>query len=186
MEIKGWSVFKLDWVSVGGRTEAHTSGRSPTSSWRSRQAECKAHSRIQPSEDALLNGLVGPRCTAVVIIEGTRCDCLLDSGSQVTTVSKSFHETYLSLQQILPLNNILEIEGAGGQAVPYLGYVEVTILFPDDIAGKSEEVRTLALVVPDCRTNMQGLCSIPKERPSYQEPACVCPSCEHAVQQIQD
>lgn len=35
---------------------------------------------------------------------------------------------------------MLEVEGAGGQVIPYLGYIEVSILFPEDIAGKSEEV----------------------------------------------
>ena len=84
-----------------------------------------------------------------------QCQAIIDSGSQVTTISKSFHDTYLSSLPILPLRDILEVEGAGGQNVPYLGYVEVSIQFPENITGKAELVSTLALVVPDCRSSAE-------------------------------
>lgn len=48
-----------------------------------------------------------------------------------------------------PLNHLLEVEGANGQAVPYLGYVELTLKFPQEFLGIEAEVLTLALVVPD-------------------------------------
>lgn len=54
----------------------------------------------------------------------------------------------------MPLRDILEVEGAGGQNVPYLGYAEINIKFPENITGKAELVGTLALVVPDCRSNL--------------------------------
>ncbi len=38
---------------------------------------------------------------------------------------------------------------------PYVGYVEVNILFSESIAGKSELVSILALIVPDCRSNTE-------------------------------
>ncbi|XP_023191351.1 peroxisomal trans-2-enoyl-CoA reductase isoform X3 [Xiphophorus maculatus] len=43
----------------------------------------------------------------------------------------------------------LQVEGAAGQSVPYLGYVELVITFPEDFIGVNTEVPTLALVVPD-------------------------------------
>ncbi|XP_037831364.1 uncharacterized protein LOC119616983 isoform X3 [Kryptolebias marmoratus] len=42
-----------------------------------------------------------------------------------------------------------KVEGAAGQSVPYLGYVELVITFPEDFIGVNTEVPTLALVVPD-------------------------------------
>ncbi len=48
-----------------------------------------------------------------------------------------------------PLNHLLEVEGANGQAVPYLGYVELALKFPQEFLGTEAEVPTLALVVPD-------------------------------------
>jgi len=46
---------------------------------------------------------------------------------------------------------LLEIEGANGQTVPYIGYIETIITFPKSFLGTDIEVPTLALVVPDCR-----------------------------------
>ena len=118
-----------------------------TEKWKRRIAKSYTHSRL--GEDKLISNLVSPQCVATVVIEGNQCNSLLNSGSQVTTVSQSFYETHLSSQPILSLNSILEVDGAGGQVVPYLGYIEINIFFPENVAGKPETVNTLALVVPD-------------------------------------
>ncbi len=47
------------------------------------------------------------------------------------------------------LEYLLEVEGANGQAVPYLGYVELNLKFPKNFLGVEAEVPTLALIVPD-------------------------------------
>ncbi len=104
----------------------------------------------------LPRGLVGSKCTAVVTIAGKDCSCLLDSGSQVTTVPVSFYNQYLSDQPLNSLDNLLQVEGAAGQPVPYLGYVEVTAKFHEDFLGSEFEVLTLALVVPDTHTSNQS------------------------------
>lgn len=85
-------------------------------------------------------------------IKGTNFSCLLDSGSQVTTVPHSFYNTHLFDHEIMSLNNLLEVEGANGQNVPYLGYIELNLTFPPDFLGSPIEVDTLALVVPDTKT----------------------------------
>ncbi|KAL1274976.1 hypothetical protein QQF64_027790 [Cirrhinus molitorella] len=97
----------------------------------------------------LPKGLVGTKCTARVIIGGREVNCLLDTGSQVTTIPQTFYETHLSGCPLEPLKNLLEIEGANGQAVPYLGYIELILKFPKEFMGTEVEVPTLALVVPD-------------------------------------
>lgn len=94
-------------------------------------------------------GLVGTRCTARIQIEGKEVSCLLDTGSQVTTIPMSYYERYLSRHPMKSLEHLLEVEGANGQAVPYLGYVEVNLKFPKDFLGMEAEVPTLALIVPD-------------------------------------
>lgn len=58
--------------------------------------------------------LVGTRSTAQVTIKGEQVNCLLDMGSQVTTVPYSFYEQHLAEQEIKPLHNLLEVEGANG------------------------------------------------------------------------
>lgn len=97
----------------------------------------------------LPKGLIGTKCTAQVNIEGKPCPCLLDTGSQVTTISHSFYEQNLPGLSITSLDDLLEIEAANGQAVPYLGFVEVKIAFPRDFLGSDVEVSTLALVIPE-------------------------------------
>lgn len=41
--------------------------------------------------------------------------------------------------------------------MPYLGYIEMTVVFPPAFLGVSIEVHTLALVVPDVQANSQSL-----------------------------
>lgn len=43
----------------------------------------------------------------------------------------------------------MQVEGAAGQEVPYLGYIEITLTFPKEFIGADLDVSTLALVVPD-------------------------------------
>lgn len=107
-------------------------------------------SRPRPKK-RLPKGLIGSRCTAEVNVAGQTCLCLLDTGSQVTTIPASFYNEHLSDQPINSLNELLHIEGAAGQSVPYLGYVETTMTFPEDFLGTDLSIKTLALVVPDIR-----------------------------------
>lgn len=100
----------------------------------------------------LPKGLVGQKCTADVIVSGVNCNCLLDTGSQVTTVSASFYNSNLSEHPIQPIDG-LDVEGASGQNVPYLGYVSLILKFPKSFVETEPEVSTLALVVPDLRIN---------------------------------
>ncbi len=101
----------------------------------------------------LPQGLIGPRCAASVLVDGMSCESIMDSGSQVTTISESFHKAHLSHLLIQPINALLEIEGAGGQNVPYLGYIQTHITFPQNMAGKEQRLAALALVVPECHFN---------------------------------
>lgn len=100
-------------------------------------------------------GLVGPRCVSPVYVGGTVCESILDTGSQVTTISEPFHSRYLASSPIRPIHHLLDVEGAGGQSVPYLGYVEVPLTFPNSVTGVEEQLTALALVVPECNVNNQ-------------------------------
>nr|XP_055074659.1 uncharacterized protein LOC129454170 [Misgurnus anguillicaudatus] len=105
----------------------------------------------------LPKGLIGTKCTAQLCIEGTEVNCLLDTGSQVTTIPLSFHNAHLSDFPVKPLDALLEVEGANGQSVPYLGYVELTLTFPKEFLGVTANIDTLALVVPDLKGVQQIL-----------------------------
>uniref|UniRef100_A0A3B3BNF8 Gypsy retrotransposon integrase-like protein 1 n=1 Tax=Oryzias melastigma TaxID=30732 RepID=A0A3B3BNF8_ORYME len=97
----------------------------------------------------LPRGLIGTRSTAHVKINGQLFNCLLDSGSQVTTIPHSFYNTHFMDHEIQSITDLLEIEGANGQSVPYLGYIQVSLSFPPDFFGSTIDLDTLALIVPD-------------------------------------
>lgn len=97
---------------------------------------------------------MGPRVSAISVGD-TTCESILDTGSQVTTISEPFYIRQLTSSPIQPIHHLLDLEGAGGQSVPYLGYVEVPLAFPDNITGVKEQLTALALVVPECNVNSQ-------------------------------
>ena len=67
---------------------------------------------------------------------------LIDSGAQVSSVSPQFCKE-LALE-IKLLGQLLELEGTGGSAIPYLGFVEVNLQIPG-IQHYNEDV---LLVIP--------------------------------------
>lgn len=67
------------------------------------------------------------------MIQDKHFNCLFDTGSQVTTVTKSFFDQHLSEKPIEPLYDLLEVEGANGLPVPYLGYIRITVTFPKQL-----------------------------------------------------
>lgn len=51
-------------------------------------------------------------------INDTECLALLDTGATVSTISKSFYDSYLAhTTQLLPIGEQLEVECADGQAL---------------------------------------------------------------------
>ncbi len=107
-------------------------------------AGCKGH---QSSYENVSPKLVGVSCEAPVSVDGKSCHALVEYGSMVPTVSQSF-----CLQHgidIHPLNNILDIIGAGGRSVPYLGYTEVNVGVSDSLQSSE----ALLLAVPDTPYN---------------------------------
>ncbi|KAK7933739.1 hypothetical protein WMY93_004635 [Mugilogobius chulae] len=138
---------KPDRVSVGGRTETAADQQCPNTQ---PAMKCihKKHSTSTES-NRLPRGLIGSRCTGRVSIAGADFQCLLDTGSQVTTIPISIYNKHFSHQPVKPLRELLQVEGAAGQEVPYLGYIEMTVMFPKEFIGVDMDVCTLALVIPD-------------------------------------
>lgn len=64
--------------------------------------------------------LIGPINEGQVQVNGMSCKALIDSGSQVTTITDEFWHSHPELckQKLQPSN--IPVEGAGGQTVPHL------------------------------------------------------------------
>lgn len=114
------------------------------------QSEERVQAKTQVvRETRIPPGLVGEPCEATAWLDDVQCQCLLDTGSQVTCISQSFYQQRLSHRKLHLISDILEVEGAAGQLVPYLGYIKVDVKFRKEECGTNATITTLALVCPD-------------------------------------
>ena len=86
--------------------------------------------------------LVGHSNEAPVVVNRHEITVLIDSDAQVSSVSAQFCKD-LTLQT-QPLDQLLELEGTGGAAIPYLRFVEVNLQF----LGIRNYKDVLLLVIP--------------------------------------
>lgn len=65
--------------------------------------------------------------TVEVTLRGVPVPCLLDTGSQVSTISESFFKEHLAKkgENVCPAFEWLKITAASGLELPYMGYVEL-------------------------------------------------------------
>ena len=87
--------------------------------------------------------LVGCSNEAPVVVDGQETTALIDLGTQVSSISTQFCKS-LTLP-IQPLGQLLELEGTGGAAIPYLRFLEVNL----QILGiRNYNENVLLLVIP--------------------------------------
>ena len=95
----------------------------------------------------LPDDLVGAANEANIVVNGKNVQALIDTGSQVSTISHSFVEQHCSELDIHPVSELLRVDDAGGNAIPYLGYVNLNVnLIPTE---QSCEFEVPFLVVKD-------------------------------------
>ena len=66
--------------------------------------------------------MIGRAYECQVLLEGVRCNSLLDTASTVSTIRHRFFQDYLSTLPLYPLDDTLKVECAGGQELGHLGY----------------------------------------------------------------
>ena len=111
-EIKHYSKtsFKLESVPVVGRTGTVVDPQCPN---QKNHIRCHKVTQTTPAVPARLpKGLVESRCTTNVKIAGEEFTCLLDTGSQVTTIPVSFYNQHFADQPVKSLCDLLQVEGA--------------------------------------------------------------------------
>ena len=88
--------------------------------------------------------LLGEPNECEAIIDGVQSAALIDTGSMVSSVSHHFWQAHMSMEALHPLCDLLTVNNASGDLIPYVGYVEVTVELP----GLGTGMYPL-LVVPD-------------------------------------
>ena len=63
----------------------------------------------------------------VVEINGNPIRCLLDTGSEVSTVSENFYRKFLSSSELSDTTKFLKLSAANKLQIPYIGYIEVKV-----------------------------------------------------------
>ena len=132
-------IRKRRWAVVEGLTIVHTPPKGPTCQMHATQ--CQETTSVKNRDIPL--GIVGDQAITPVYIDGHDSSCLLDTGSQVTCATETFHTGHLPHRKLQPLSHLAVI-GAAGQSVPYKGYIELTLNFPAKSAGTQKEITTLA------------------------------------------
>ena len=98
------------------------------------------------------DNLVGPALETPVGVNGTSAVALVDTGSQVSTLSHSFYKRHCSSFPLVSCSSLLNVEGADGNRIPYFGFFECNITLPlhgvDDFS-----LCVPVLVVPDTPYN---------------------------------
>lgn len=88
--------------------------------------------------------IVGPRNEGEVEVNGIKCRALIDSGSQITSITHSYWRDHPVLQGLQLKPSKIPIEGAAGQAVPHHGVVHIDL----KVLGK-EHRAVPTFVIPD-------------------------------------
>ena len=97
--------------------------------------------------------LVGDSNESIIPFCGKRARALIDSGSQVTTMSEMFYDSLHNKPDLLNLSDFnLTITRPDGRSIPYLGLIEVTVK-ADFMQGK--EVKVLVLIMPNTDYSQQ-------------------------------
>lgn len=93
--------------------------------------------------------LVGEVNQVAIKINSKDTQALLDTGSVVSVISESFYKDHLLDTELQPLQEILRIECADGEDLPYLGYIIAEL----DLEGlpKAGKQDSLFLIVPDTK-----------------------------------
>ena len=87
---------------------------------------------------------VGEVNESAVLVEGQKARAVIDSGSQLSSISLAWvKKLKLNPQQ---LHSVLQIEGSWGSEIPYLGYMEACLVVPE---VKAFDTDVLLLMVAD-------------------------------------
>ena len=95
--------------------------------------------------------LVGRINTAPIYLEGHLVTGLLDTGSQLSMISRSFCDQHKL--QIQPLSKLIECDAVNGTQIEYEGFVELNFQVP----GRNFSEDHLFLVVPQLNTMRKSL-----------------------------
>ena len=94
------------------------------------------------SDSIQTDRLVGKCPTVTIDISGIKVNCLVDTGSTVTTVTESFYNRFLAKRVDLHTDISVSLKAANGISIPYIGYIEVDM----NVMGQSLPRRGVLII----------------------------------------
>ena len=105
-----------------------------------------------PNEN-ILKKMVGKDNVGEILIDGVKTNALVDTGSQISTISEGFLKHLKPEPEIRDLDELdLEVKCADGRPLQYIGYVAVQVSSPFIEECQDEDAYPL-LIVPDTEYN---------------------------------
>ena len=100
-----------------------------------------------------MSRMIGSINESYIFINGQRCTALIDTGSVVTTICEEFYNSMNPRPELRNMSDFeLNITGASGSSIPYLGYIEAQVsMFDID----NDPLTVPVLVVPTTRFSGQ-------------------------------
>lgn len=111
------------------------------------------HNILRPQSRKIRGDLVGSASEVYIVLEGQTVKALLDTGSTVSTLSLTFYNQYLKHLPLQSITNLIHIECADGQPLPYIGYIEASVEGKGVPTRREEESIYPILIVPDSNYN---------------------------------
>ena len=103
-------------------------------------------SNSEQNDPCLMSRRAGSRNESEVLINDQKCLTLIDTGSDITTISDGFYQHMNPKPELLNMSDFkLNITGASGSKLPYAGYFEAEISMSN---VDHEPVTAPVLVVP--------------------------------------
>ena len=100
----------------------------------------------ETSDPSLISRMVGSRNESEVLINGQKCMALIDSGSDISTLSEGFYQSMEPKPELFNMADFnLNITGASGSKIPYSGYCEAEVCMSNI---EHEPVAVPILIVP--------------------------------------
>ena len=96
--------------------------------------------------------LIGKAPEVIATVDNIELKALLDTGSQVSTLSFAAFRDHFSPEDLQSCGKLLRIEGVDGNSLPYHGFIECSISLPVD-SSIAMSVSLPVLVVPDTKYN---------------------------------
>ena len=109
-------------------------------------------SHLTPKEKKTVGKLIGSKCLIHCHMNGVESAVLLDTGAQVSIVSKQFVDVnFPSLQvkeirELLGQNDKLKLAAANETSIPYTGWIDICLTFGNE-QQKSTEISVSFLVI---------------------------------------